>query len=1074
MVTSANKQSGQTQSPEAAAKHNISAMISPAVTVRVRPFSHPFVCDARTALHRYGLDGLRRYDALPAADPSLDPLQETKFSFFSAYEPPNVQFVSRPYPVDEFEFGYGGAYSEYNWELFFYVPLLLATWLKRGGHYEKALSWLRAIFDPTDGDNANALDVWRFKPLRDLTSVADLQADVASASPNSAVGKWLRKRLGGSVSGEVDTSIEQQINAWMNDPFNPHLVARMRPAAYQKAVAALYVETLIAWGDKLFRRDSIEALVEAQQLYMLAQRLLGEKPQTYAAPRQATAPTPLTFSDIEAALANGETTIEQNESALPVQPSGPTVASESLASFGAGDFCVPHNDNFVKLWDTVEDRLFKLRHCMNIAGIVRQLPLFQPPIDPALLIKAKAAGLDIDSVLDQLSAPPPLHRFPILYGRALDAASYVVGLGGALLAALEKGDGERLSMLRSNHELALLTLVKDTRKAQVEEAQTALAALKLSRKITEARLQHYVELLKVGLSEREKKAQHLAAEAMMAQIGSSLLQSLGSGLNAIPQTYVGVTDAGVEFGGSHVGAVASGLAAAAGAYAGYQRDESSMASTNAGYERREQDWTLQRTLAERELTQLDKQLIGAEIRLDIANKELAAHEEQIRQSQQVNDVIETKFTNQQLYLWMAGKLSELYFRAYKLAFDTARRAERAYQAERVVPDKFFIRFGYWDGLHKGLLAGEQLQLDLRRLDAAYMESDRREYELTKSISMAEHFPAQLIALRETGVAEIELLEAHFDLDYPGHYLRRVKNVSLTLPAVTGPHSSVNCTLTLLSSKMRHDTSVSPSYAEDTAQDSRFYYHFGQVRSVCTSSGVGDAGVFEVSFRDDKLLPFEGAGAASRWRLELPQANNRFELRSLTDVVLQLQYTAREGGGALRTAAQAAASAGLLATAQRLVCIASEQAAAWDAFQTTLDASNNQVLTVSFDNMLPYVPGKGPVKMKNLYLALDLDHVDASAVALSVGVSPAGSTNPVTLVDAAAGLALVDHSAAPIDTTGASWSFTVAQDAIMATDGVSTVPPDMREETSPGSGIYRLKPSVLRDLILVLDLERDAP
>ncbi len=29
---------------------------------------------------------------------------------------------------------------------------------------------------------------------------------------------------------------------------------------------------------------------------------------------------------------------------------------------------------------------------MNIEGVVRQLPLFEPPIDPALLVKAAAAG----------------------------------------------------------------------------------------------------------------------------------------------------------------------------------------------------------------------------------------------------------------------------------------------------------------------------------------------------------------------------------------------------------------------------------------------------------------------------------------------------------------------------------------------------------------------------------------------------------------------------------------------------------------------------------------------------------
>ena len=45
-------------------------------------------------------------------------------------------------------------------------------------------------------------------------------------------------------------------------------------------------------------------------------------------------------------------------------------------------FCVPHNDMLLGYWDTVADRLFKIRYCMNIEGLVRELPLFEPPIDP--------------------------------------------------------------------------------------------------------------------------------------------------------------------------------------------------------------------------------------------------------------------------------------------------------------------------------------------------------------------------------------------------------------------------------------------------------------------------------------------------------------------------------------------------------------------------------------------------------------------------------------------------------------------------------------------------------------------
>ena len=56
-------------------------------------------------------------------------------------------------------------------------------------------------------------------------------------------------------------------------------------------------------------------------------------------------------------------------------------------------------------WDEVADRLFKLRHCMNIEGVVRSPPLFDPPIDPGALVKAVAAGLDIASIVNNVNQP---------------------------------------------------------------------------------------------------------------------------------------------------------------------------------------------------------------------------------------------------------------------------------------------------------------------------------------------------------------------------------------------------------------------------------------------------------------------------------------------------------------------------------------------------------------------------------------------------------------------------------------------------------------------------------------------
>jgi hypothetical protein len=165
----------------------------------------------------------------------------------------------------------------------------------------------------------------------------------------------------------------------------------------------------------------------------------------------------------------------------------------------------------------------------------------------------------------------------------------------------------------------------------------------------------------------------------------------------------------------------------------------------------------------------------------------------------------SKYTNEELYQWQVGQISGVYFQSYKLAYDLAKRAERCFRFELGLQDSSYISFGYWDSLKKGLLSGEKLQYDLRRLEAAYLEQNRRELELTKHVSLLLLDPLALVRLRETGKCLFNLHEELFDLDYPGHYFRRIKSVSLTLPCVTGPYTTIACTLRLLNNSIRINT-----------------------------------------------------------------------------------------------------------------------------------------------------------------------------------------------------------------------------------------------------------------------------
>ena len=61
-------------------------------------------------------------------------------------------------------------------------------------------------------------------------------------------------------------------------------------------------------------------------------------------------------------------------------------------------------------------------------------------------------------------------------------------------------------------------------------------------------------------------------------------------------------------------------------------------------------------------------------------------------------------------------------------------------------------------------------------------------------------------------------------------------------------------------------------------------------------------MFETNLHDDRFLPFEGAGAESIWKLELPTDYPAFDYSTISDVILHLRYTARRGVEASKVSA----------------------------------------------------------------------------------------------------------------------------------------------------------------------------
>src|SRR6266851_1118008 len=130
-----------------------------------------------------------------------------------------------------------------------------------------------------------------------------------------------------------------------------------------------YLDNLIAWGDSLFLQDTIETINEATLCYVLAANLLGPRPQS-----------------------------------LP--PRGVASAKNFLQLKQAG--LDPMGDAMVEL---------EGQFPFNLA--------FDPPLEPGMLVKATAAGIDIGSIVSGLNQPLGPVRSPFLIQKGLEIAAEV-------------------------------------------------------------------------------------------------------------------------------------------------------------------------------------------------------------------------------------------------------------------------------------------------------------------------------------------------------------------------------------------------------------------------------------------------------------------------------------------------------------------------------------------------------------------------------------------------------------------------------------------------------------------------
>ena len=481
----------------------------------------------------------------------------------------------------------------------------------------------------------------------------------------------------------------------------------------------------------------------------------------------------------------------------------------------------------------------------------------------------------------------------------------------------------------------------------------------------------------------------LAINAMQTRTNANITEAYGEALKVIPDIFVGFCSSDSQVpAGTKLAGVFETIAKVIQTVADIQSETAAIDLTQANWQRRSDEWFHQTLTLPIEIQQIELQLLGAQRRRDQALQELNNQQRQTEHASEVEDFLRDKFTATDLYLWLQKETAALYSKMYELALYSARQAEHAFNFERGHTARSFIPEECWDSLHEGLMAGERLEFALHRMEKAYLDENVREYELTKHFSLRLQFPIAYVQLRTTGYCEIDIPEWMFDLDYPGHYMRRIKNITLTIPCVTGPYTGVHCRLTLLSSTTRIDPRVTPPSREccshgmdrDACQlcggELHIVRQYGAREAIATSSGQNDSGLLELNFHDERYLPFEFLGAVSRWRIELPPENNYFDLDTVTDLVLNLNYTAREGGEMLRREAFECARRHLPGDGWCFFDLRHDFPDAWQLFRDQSghdceDRARGRRLELRLRReMFPFIPGDPNIGVRGLGLLFE--------------------------------------------------------------------------------------------------------
>src|SRR5262245_54538158 len=391
---------------------------------------------------------------------------------------------------------------------------------------------------------------------------------------------------------------------------------------------------------------------------------------------------------------------------------------------------------------------------------------------------------------------PSVYRYGVGVERAKTLVSIAQQLESAYLSALERLDAANYDLLNADRDLRVAQGTLTAQSLRVDAAINGVQQAELQRDRAQIQFGTYDQWINDGLSRWEEKTlDAIGASAVFQQLAVVAL-----GLSVIHETgKTGVTLGLLGDPGGTLGHMLQAEAGAASSLAQYRQ-------TKAGFERRKQEWELNRGLASKDVDIANRQVAAAQTQQSIAEADKQVAIVQMNHAAAVAEFLATKFTNADLYEFMSGVLGRVYQFFLQQATAVARLAQAQLAFERHEPLDGFIAADYWRPStdigsdttepatdRRGVTGSARLLQDLYRLAQQSFDTDRRKLHLTQTVALSEIAAFELQQFRDTGVLTFATPEALFDRDFPGHYLRLVKRVTVKMVALVSPLRGLRAT-----------------------------------------------------------------------------------------------------------------------------------------------------------------------------------------------------------------------------------------------------------------------------------------